>query len=252
MARPRKSFDVWFVSAEVVYKGVPFQVVADWVTAGRLSSQDRVRPAGEPPWLLVADHELLAPYLPGLADGQRVTSDQRGISPSDTRTIADAEEIEAAEFRLRRAGLHEEDDPDMIPLIDISLVLLIFFMMIRAAGALSPVDVPDMQFAGELSKSPNTITIAIEKRSPSEVVYSVRVGENPPTAEFASLPTPEAAILALDRYLQEAQQPPDVRIACAKDLPNERVYELVRELKPRKSRNLINSYDAEVNEKAKS
>ena len=46
-----------------------------------------------------------------------------------------------------------------------------------------------------------------------------------------------------------AQRPPDVRIACAKDLPNERVYELVRELKPRKAKNLINSYDAEVNDK---
>lgn len=251
MARPSKSYDVWFLSAEIVYKGVPFQVVADWVTAGRLSSQDRVRPAGESSWILIADHELLAPYLSVPADSQRITSGEAGISPSDTRPITDAEEVDAEEFRLRRAGWHEEDDPDMIPLIDISLVLLIFFMMIRAAGALSPVDVPDMQFAGELSKSPNTITIAIEKRTPTEVVYSVRVGENPPTEEFSSLPTPEAAILALDRYLQEAQQPPDVRIACAKDLPNERVYELVRELKPRKARNLINSYDAEVNEKAK-
>lgn len=242
MAKAPRNFDVWFVSANTVYKGVPFQVIADWVTGGRLSAKDRVRPTGEKDWIEIGEHGHFAPYIP---------PPQPKAAPEEKEAPVEIEEIEPAEPRPRRRASHDEDDPDMIPLIDISLVLLIFFMMIRAAGALSPVDVPDMQFAGEISKSPDTITISIEKRSPEDVFYTVRVGENAPTKEFSNLPTPEAAINALDHYLTEAQRVPDVRIACEKTLPNERVYELVRELKSRKDRNLINSYDAEVNEKAK-
>jgi len=246
MAKVPRSFDIWFVAANTVYKKVPFLVAADWVLGGRLSAADRVRPAGtETPWLNVGSHELFSSYLPAPE-----TPAVAATSGDSGNVAAPLEEIEPAEPRPRRRRQDDDDDPDMIPLIDISLVLLIFFMMIRASGALSPVDVPDMQFAGELSKNADVLTIAIERRSADDVYYSVRKGENAAPKEHTNLPTPEAAIAALDQFLRAAQQPPDVRIACAKELPNERVYEIVRELKSRKARNLINSFDAEVNEKS--
>ena len=37
MAKPPKAFDVWFVTANTVYKGVPYNVVADWAQQGRLA-----------------------------------------------------------------------------------------------------------------------------------------------------------------------------------------------------------------------
>ena len=46
-------------------------------------------------------------------------------------------------------------------------------------------------------------------------------------------------------------RPPEVRIACARELPSERVFELIRELKKRKDRGYINSFYAEVNEAPK-
>src|SRR5690349_15670150 len=64
-AKPPKAFDVWFVTANTVYKAVPYNVVADWTQQGRLARTDRVRPSGtEGAWVPVAEHELLADYLP--------------------------------------------------------------------------------------------------------------------------------------------------------------------------------------------
>ena len=64
MAKPPKAFDVWFIAAEQVYKGVPYSVVADWAQQGRLSGSDMVRPSGTGTgWVKVAAHDLLADYL---------------------------------------------------------------------------------------------------------------------------------------------------------------------------------------------
>jgi hypothetical protein len=60
------------------------------------------------------------------------------------------------------------------------------------------------------------------------------------------LATPEQAIAELDLILAETKKPPEVRIACRKDLPRERVYELRRELDGRQKKNLINSFSATV------
>ncbi len=71
--RPPKAFDVWFVSANTVYKAVPYHVVADWTQQGRLAAGDMVRPAGtEEAWKRVANHDLLADYL-ARPSGAKVT-----------------------------------------------------------------------------------------------------------------------------------------------------------------------------------
>ncbi len=241
--RPR-NFDVWFQAANTVYKKVPFQVVAEWTQGGRLAPTDQLRPAGtEQPWKPLAEFELLADYVPRPSP-LPVAEDDGSPAP------VPADEVEVGVVRRRRRE-EEDDDPDMIPLIDVSLVLLIFFMLVQAAGALSPVDVPEMKYATTPSKDADAVTLSIEKRSADEVTYSVRVGEQPPAAENAALPSPEAAIKALDGVLAGAVRPPEVRVACAKDLPNERVYELTRELKARQTKGQIAYFVAEVNERGK-
>ena len=98
----------------------------------------------------------------------------------------------------------------MIPLIDISMVLLVFFIIVSATGALSPVDVPDMRYAGALAADTDSITINIERVSETDVFYSVRVGQFAPRPEYARLPNPEAAMAALDAILAELTRPPIV------------------------------------------
>ncbi|MDB5309539.1 MAG: Biopolymer transport protein ExbD/TolR [Gemmataceae bacterium] len=243
MAKPPKAFDVWFVTANTVYREVPYQVVADWTQQGRLAPADMLRSAGsQDPWKRVAEWELLADYLPHPAAAVASADGPPAPQPIEIQEPADAD------YHPRRRRADDDDDVDMIPLIDISMVLLVFFIIVSATGALSPIDVPDMRYAGELAQDADAITISIEKASAEDVYYSVRSGKSGPTKENARLPNPESAIAALDSLLADRTRPPEVRVACAKDLPSERVLELARELKKRMDKRIINSFVATVNE----
>lgn len=262
-AKPPKAFDVWFLGANTVYKAVPYNVVADWTAQGRLARTDKVRPAGtESPWVAVGDHELLADYLARPSAAKAVAPKPAPVVavaaalPAEPTAEAEqqGEEVELPDpeppARVSRPA--DDDEVDMIPLIDISMVLLVFFIMIQASGALAPVDVPEMKYAGELHSDPDAITITIEKLNTEDVYYSVRVGNVAPKPSSDQLPTPEAAIKALREELAGTTRPPEVRIACRKDLPRERVYELRRMLEEERRKKLINSFVAtvvEVNEK---
>ncbi len=242
MSRPAKSFDVWFVAANTVYRGVPYQVVADGTQQGRLAAGDKLRAAASSePWKALEEWPNFADYLPKPA-AVGVAVAEAGAEP------VEIPEPPVDELRTRKQRGYDEDDVDMIPLIDISMVLLVFFIIVSATGALSPVDVPDMRYAGELSADADAVTISIEKASETDVYYSVRVGPYAPKPEHSRLPNPEAAMAALDSVLSGLTRPPVVRVACERDLPSERVLELARELKKRMEKRLINSFEATVNE----
>ena len=242
--KPPKAFDVWFVAANTVYKAVPYQVVADWTQQGRLSAADRLRPAGvEEAWKPVAEWELLADYLPRPA--------LAAPSPDGAAPIHLPEAPEEETLMTNRATVEDDDEVDMIPLIDISMVLLVFFIMVSASGALSPVDVPDMRYGGELVSDPEAITISIEKSNDETVHYSVRTGTQPAKKEHTNLANDVETLKVLDAMLSERTRPPEVRIACEKDLPSLRVSELSIELKKRHDAKKIGSFVATVNEAPK-
>lgn len=264
MAKPPKAFDVWFVTANTVYKGVPYNVVADWVQGGRLAAADMLRPAGTSvAWGKVADNEFLSDYLPRPTRAKAVPAAAtvatvapgggfEVVGESEGGAAPEAEHVELPDHEPppRKRAAEEDDDVDMIPLIDVSMVLLVFFIIMRAAGALAPVDVPEMRYAGQLSNDPEAITISIDKLNELEVFYSVRKGQETPKPGHDKISNPEDAIRAVDELLQSAQRPPEVRVACRKDLPRERVRELVPELDARQKKSLINSYAATVIEAA--
>lgn len=261
MAKPPKAFDVWFVTANTVYKGVPYNVVADWVQGGRLAAGDMLRPAGTSvAWGKVADNEFLSDYLPRPTKAKAVPAAATAAPGAAFEVVGEAgaapdhaaEHVELPEYEPppRRRAAEEDDDVDMIPLIDVSMVLLVFFIIMRAAGALAPVDVPEMRYAGQLSNDPEAITISIDKLNDLEVFYSVRKGQETPKPGHDKISNPEDAIRAVDELLQSAQRPPEVRVACRKDLPRERVRELVPELDARQKKSLINSFAATVIEAA--
>ncbi|QJW99061.1 ExbD/TolR family protein [Frigoriglobus tundricola] len=255
--KPPKAFDVWFVAANTVYKAVPYNVVADWTQQGRLAAADQVRPAGtEAAWVPVAKHDLFSDYLPRATATRAprpAAPRARSCDGGNDRGAVDATEPAAAPVELPDpepgpavSRFEDDDEVDMIPLIDISMVLLVFFIIIQAAGALAPVDVPEMKYAGQLRDDPDAITITIEKLNAESVYYSVRVGPSAALPSRDLLPTPEAAIQALNEALSGVTRPPEVRIACRKDLPRERVYELRRELEPLRKKGIINSTVATV------
>ena len=239
MAAHPTAFDVWFVAADTVYKGVPYSAVTSWAEQGRIAPTDRLRPAGSTqPWSKAGDHPLIADFLfhGGMAATGTAADSYASLEPVAMDVVA------------RKRADDDDDDVDMIPLIDISLVLLIFFMMTTAVAALSPVDVPGMEFASELSKDKDAFTVVIDKRPDGSVMYALRVGDKPPTPDDNNLPTPEALIARVGVRLREVQRPPEVRVACHKELPRERVREVAKELNKLKEKDQIAYFGAEVNE----
>src|SRR5262245_33566961 len=119
MSNVKRILDVWIVELNTVYREVPFTVVTDWLQQGRLLADDRVRPAGTEKWYAIAKVPALAAFVPH-EEPHRPDDQAEALEPVETG------------FHWRRGADEEDDDVDMIPLIDISLVLLIFFMMTAA------------------------------------------------------------------------------------------------------------------------
>src|SRR5437899_1641327 len=102
-------FDVWLTTANRVYQAVPYEVVSDWLQQGRVASSDRVRPAGETDWRVIEDYPTLAVYLPQ-------------ASTAEANDRAEALQPVDLGIAIRHGRRDADEDVDMIPLIDISLV----------------------------------------------------------------------------------------------------------------------------------
>src|SRR6266545_2761747 len=111
-----KTFDVWIVESNTVYKKVPYAVVTDWAQEGRLLGDDRLRAAGSEQWIPLGEVPALSVFLPR-------------AEPHRAEDQAEALEPVQVDFSWKPRRGDDDEDVDMIPLIDISLVLLIFFMM---------------------------------------------------------------------------------------------------------------------------
>jgi biopolymer transport protein ExbD len=237
MAKPAE-YDVWFTAANTLYRNVPFAVLTGWVGQGRVSGTDKVRSAGTEAWFAVASVPLLADYL---GSGEP--------PPAATEVGAQFEPIEL-DAGWPKHFSEDDDDVDMIPLIDISLVLLIFFMMTTAVSSFSPVIVPDLVHTGELSSDKDAISLNVDKQG-DQPAYAIVVGGGARQQDEKNPNDMKAVLVLLDAALAKAQRPPEVRIACHRDLPRWVVGDLMQELKTRKDKNQIAVFTAEVSEKSK-
>lgn len=246
MANP-KSYDVWLIAANTVYKGVPFTVVADWAQQGRVGSEDKVRPSGtQDDWLRAVDHPLIGDYL--------FRKSPTAATAIPTKITEALEPIEM-DVGWKKSPVDDDDDVDMIPLIDVSLVLLIFFMLTSAVSSVSAVNVPEMKNIADLKVEGEAFTVTIDKSPTGDAVYGLRIGEKQPeklNADLISLTELTTRLdIELNQLLSSGGTPPEVRIACHKELPSERVQELAKELQKRKDALKIAVFGAEVNERRK-
>ncbi len=243
---PVATFDVWMISTNTVYRGVPFGAVTDWAQQGRLSPDDKVKDAGPGEnWLSVADHPIVGDYL------FVKTADNPTLPTKPTEAI---EPIEM-DVGWKKIPADDDDDPDMIPLIDISLVLLIFFMMTASVASMSPFPNPDMNNAANLVEDPEAYTIEIDKDLKDEAKYSFRIGLATPEVGAGDLPTLAEVLKVMDAKILEKlsrnEPAPSVHVACHKELPSEKLLELASELEKRKRDNKIRGYATVVNEASK-
>jgi biopolymer transport protein ExbD len=242
------AYDVWLVASDQIYKGVPYQVLAGWIDTGRAAPTDRVRPAGSnEAWLPVKSHPVLSDFVRKAAP---VAAPVAAVADA-AATLVHHEELEAPELEFFKHPEEEDTEVDMIPLIDISLVLLIFFMMTSVVSALSPVDVPAIASGHEPSNEADALSVQIDLRPNGSAFYAIQQGTGaiaPENNNLESLPEVKAR---LDAILGTVTKPPEARITCNKKIKHVRVAELVTVLDEYRRRGLIIVYKAEVNEQPK-
>lgn len=134
MANERLFYDVWLCEPNLVYREVPFVVVSSWAAEGRVLADDKVRPSGQANWHRLADVPLLVSQLlrpPSVPAPTPTPVEVPPPGPAPSAAAAPPLDLDEIDQPLPAAvaRVSEDDDPDMIPLIDISLVLLIFFLM---------------------------------------------------------------------------------------------------------------------------
>jgi len=209
MAEKRRFLDVWIIDTNTIYREVPFEVVTDWVQQGRLLADDKLRPSGTADWFRLGDNPSFAAYLPR-------------AEPHAANDQAEALERVEVGFTWKPHHDEEEDDVDMIPLIDVSLVLLVFFIMTAAAAVGGAISLPQARYQ-LVSSNADMIWVGIQaiQANPTEAPsYSIGVGEKP--AEDADKGLTEPEVLArLDAILNERQgRPAEVQIKADEILPS--------------------------------
>lgn len=229
-------YDLKIATGTHVYKAVPYDVLTNWLQQGRVIAADQVRPQGTENWTTVAETEALAVYLPQAL----------AALPNDTAEALQPLELGIA---VRHRKGDDDEDVDMVPLIDISLVLLIFFMMtttVAIGGA--NIQVPDTKYA-MLMSGKEMLWVGIDLGLDQQGVYSFGEGER------AADPGNEKLTLneAVDRVRQklktrEPNKPVIVRIAAHHRLPVETVQKLTARLSELKKEGLA-EIKAEVTEK---
>jgi hypothetical protein len=256
MAQQKRRFlDVWIVESDTVYREVPYEVVTDWVQQGRLLDDDMLRWSGQAEWFRLGSMPMFKAYMP------RVETDR-----ADDQ--AEALEPIHVDFSWKRPHAPEDDEIDMIPLIDVSLVLLVFFMMLIAGITSSPSSAPPVPTPGAdngwVTSDPELYWVSVQYKSvPSgldknTLVWMVGKGDKvlgePPNRKEWEKPNTEAgqkeALTGIIETLQ--QQPGEIRglnIKAAEVLPSGLVRDLTRKLEGMRGK--IQKKYIGVSEKAK-
>src|SRR5436309_7675266 len=216
MAEPQRRFlDVWIVESNTVYREVPYTVVTDWVQQGRLLDDDRLRPSGTADWQRLGELPAFAAFLPK-------------VEPNRVEDQAEALEPVQVDFTWKPRSDEEDDDVDMIPLIDISLVLLIFFMMTAAVGGASAlIPTPPAKWK-LLHVEPDMLWIGVRPGANGGQEFIVGEG----TGKASEPMSQEQAVNELERRIKEKPGPVRINIRAHPQTP----YDLIRELTVRLQR----------------
>jgi biopolymer transport protein ExbD len=217
MTQKRRFLDVWIIESNTVYREVPFPVVADWVQQGRLLEDDMLRPSGTAEWFKVGGSPDFAPYLP---------------HPEPDRVEDQAEALEPVEldFRWKKPHPDEDEDVDMIPLIDVSLVLLIFFMLTASgAGLAALIPTPPAEF-GAISLNPEEVQLNINLEGEDKPVYSFSVGNKLLSDKDANLQTMDELLARLQEHLDKTSGRVEVTINAHPDVKSGLVRDLTARL----------------------
>lgn len=237
MSKERRFLDVWIIESNTVYREVPFPVVADWVQQGRLLENDMLRCSGTAEWFPVGGSPDFSPYLPR-SEPYRVDDTAEALEPVEL------------DFRWKKRHDEEDDDIDMIPLIDVSLVLLIFFMLTAStAGLAAFVPTPPAEY-GRLSTGGVQLNIDLKGEGDNrQPVFSLSVDNKFLDEKDSNLPTMEAMLSRLQEYLEKEPNRVEVTINAHPDIKSGLVRDLITRLQSEPIRGHVQQKFIGVSEK---
>jgi biopolymer transport protein ExbD len=234
MAGKKTYLDVWIVESNTVYQEVPFTVVADWVQQGRLLEDDQVKPSGTKDWQKLAGSPDFSPYLP---------------KPEPFRANDQAEALEPVQidFAWKKHRDEEDDDVDMIPLIDVSLVLLIFFMLTASSvGTAAFVPTPPAR-TGTLATGEKSLLVVI-RLDDGDPVYSVHKGNNKAAEDDNDIRDFHRLLDAIHKYKPKGG-PIELQIDADRDLQSSHTRLLLAALQTERFRGYFSKVHYGVSEK---
>jgi biopolymer transport protein ExbD len=219
MAEKRRFLDVWLVEPNTVYREVPYTVVADWVQQSRLLPDDMLRPSGTAQWFRVGESPEFTPYIPK-ADAVAIEDE------------ASAREGVSLDFNWKKRRDEDDDDVDMIPLIDVSMVLLVFFMLTSTvASAAALINTPPAEHGLVIGKS-DMIFINVDfnrKLDPPER-FAISVGEGDPAPDDKDLLTVGEVKERLEAKLLNRKDEVEITIRANGDIESGIIRDLSVEL----------------------
>jgi biopolymer transport protein ExbD len=241
MAKSKRFFDLWLVESNTVYQEVPYEVVTDWLQQGRLLVSDKGKPSGTGDWRELSEIHELAAYAP-----------QKEQHRADD--VAEALEPVELELSWKKPVDEDDQDVDMIPLIDVSLVLLIFFMMTSTVSGLAAnLQLPEVRIApGGLAS--DQLWVSIEKNSENPDAapkYSVGVGNASAREGDRNLDLP-TVFQRLDEKLATMGNVELVTVRGDKELESGIIKQVRSELEIRRARGQIKKIGDEVLERPNS
>ncbi|VTS05711.1 ExbD/TolR family protein [Tuwongella immobilis] len=252
MASKQPTYDVWFVQANKVFRQVPFGVITEWLLQGKLTVEDRVSEAGQKNWQAFGQSQQFSLYVPDLAGALAVSEAAESARKSGNAPPAPPEPpLQPPDEAWPRHHDDDDDEVDMIPLIDISLVLLVFFMMTAKVAPVARVNVPDTQNISITANAKGSYWIGVEKGPGDTPLYAISRDGKEPKAGDERLDSQAKLFAKFDELLRRETKPVQVHIAMHRDLPCELVEQLAYELEARKVQGVpIETLLAEVNQKS--
>lgn len=236
--KPQRSFDVWILETNTVYQSVPFTVVTDWIQQGRLLAEDKLRAPGGQKWVPIGEIKAFAAYLPK-AEPFRAEDRAEALAPVQ------------ADIPVRHGGpgTSEEEDVDMIPLIDVSLVLLVFFMMTTTvSSAAGLIALPEAANKFLQTSKPETMWVGIDRGPDGQPTYSLGESDK---GEGTPFDTQAALVARLTEMLKAKGAPTEVRVRANRELSYKYVRDMALELGKLRQQRLVSSVMTEVTEKQK-
>jgi biopolymer transport protein ExbD len=219
---PQQYLDVWIVESNTVYREVPFTVVCDWVQQGRLLEDDNVRRSGTADWKRIGGVPAFSAFLP---------------KAEPNRADDQAEALDRVEFEFgwhKKHGEHEDDEVDMIPLIDVSLVLLIFFMLTSSSGgAGSLVKLAGVKNPPVADTTGISIVMNVEnKDGKRSLVYTLgEDGKKSPHPDDQNIRDPKVLLRRLDERLKTKSDAVPVTINPHEDVEDGELIKVIRDVK---------------------